>query len=251
VTGLSVRRGTSAGSTLDSGAVHVAIIELDDVRCSDEVLAAHLSSEELARAAGFRLALHRRRFLVAHAFLRSVLGDRVGRPPAALQFARGVHGKPLLAGVDGPAPHFSLSHSGSMAACAVADEPVGVDLESAQSISEETAIAARIFSLGRQARWAAESAPRRAATLLVGWTQFEALAKAQGGGLVAPPAPIDLDADMNRWQPVVDGGRWSVIALEPAAGSTMSVAVAGTPARLSVARAAWHEAGESATLRES
>jgi 4'-phosphopantetheinyl transferase len=251
VTALSLEPGTSAGSTLDPGAVHVSFIELDAVRCADDLLAAHLSSDELARAAGFRLALHRRRFLVAHAFLRSVLGDCLGRPPAALQFARGVHGKPLLTGLGGLVPHFSLSHSGSMAACAVADEPVGVDLECAQPISEETAIATRIFSPRRQAEWAAEPALRRAATLLVGWTQFEALAKAQGGGLVAPPRPIDLDAEMNRWQPVADRGRWSVIALEPATGSVMSVAVAGTPARLSVARAAWHEAGESATLRES
>lgn len=241
----------SAGSTLDPGAVHVSVIELDGVACADDVLAARLSRDELARAAGFRLALHRRRFLVAHAFLRSVLGDCLGRPPAALQFARGAQGKPLLAGEDGPVLHFSLSHSGSMAACAVADAPIGVDLECAQSIAEEAAIAARIFSRERQRRWAEEPAPRRATSLLVGWTQFEALAKAQGGGLVAPPGPIDLDGELNQWQPVADRGRWSVIALEPAAGGVLSVAVAGPPAWLSVARAAWHEAGESATLRES
>jgi hypothetical protein len=88
-------------------------------------------------------------------------------------------------------------------------------------------------------------------SLLVGWTQFEALAKAQGGGLVAPPRPIDLGAETNRWQPVTDRGQWSVIALEPAGGSVMSVAVAGPAGQLSVTRAAWHEAGESATLRES
>lgn len=251
MTAVSLRRGMSAGSTFDSAAVHVSIIGFDDVRCGDDVLSAHLSSEELARAAAFRLALHRRRFLVAHAFLRLVLGESIGRPPETLRFARGTHGKPLLTGEDGLTPQFSLSHSGSVVACAVANEPVGVDVECAQPIPEGAAIAARIFSRDRQARWAAEPVPGRAATLLVGWTQFEALAKAQGGGLVAPPAPIDLNGEMNHWRLVTDRGRWSVISLEAAAGSVMSVAVAGTAARLSVARAAWHRSGESATLRES
>ena len=228
-----------AGAALESGEVHVWTIDLDGVAVAEDVIAAHLSPEELARGAGFRLAVHRRRFLISHAFLRSVLGDYLDRHPAALRFGRAAQGKPLLIGEDGWAPHFSLSHSGSLAACAVAHQPVGVDLELDQPIAEEAGVAARIFSRDRQARWSAEPAPGRAVSLLVGWTQFEALAKAQGGGLVSPPEPIGLDGGMHSWRLVLDRGRWSVMTLRAIGGSVLSVAIAGGPARLSVRDWPW------------
>lgn len=240
MTALQVVCGLTADAALEAGEVHVWTLDLDGVTASEERLAAHLSRDELVRAAGFRLELHRRRFLISHAFMRSVLGDYVGRQPASLEFGRAAHGKPLLLGEDGRwTPHFSLSHSGSMAACAVARQPVGVDFEREQAIPEEAGIAARIFSSDRQSRWAAEPAPSRAVSLLVGWTEFEALAKAQGGGLVSPPDPIDLDGGLNSWRPVLDRGRWSVIAFQTTGGSVLSVAIAGGPGRLSVRDWPW------------
>lgn len=218
-----------------SGDVHVWTADLDAVTAPDEALAAHLSREELARAGSFVFRAHRRHYLVSHAFLRSVLGDCLGRRPAAIEVGRTARGKPLLTGGPDAALHFSLSHSGPVAACAVARESVGVDIEREQVIPEAAGIAARIFTAERLARWSAEPEPGRVLSLLVGWTQFEALAKAQGGGLVSPPAPIDFDGGTGRWQPVSDRGEhWSVTAVQPAEGTVLSVAIAGGPARLSV-----------------
>src|SRR5512132_1889057 len=158
-----------------SGDVHVWTADLDAVAAPDHALAAHLSREELARADSFVFGAHRRRYLVSHAFLRTVLGDCLGRPPAAIEVGRTAHGKPVLAGGPDAALHFSLSHSGPIAACAVARQAVGVDVEREQVIPEAAGIAARIFTAERLARWSAESEPGRMLSLLVGWTQFEAL----------------------------------------------------------------------------
>jgi 4'-phosphopantetheinyl transferase len=217
------------------GVVHLWTADLDAVAAPDDALAAHLSQEELLRADSFVFRAHRRRYLVSHAFLRSVLGDCLGRRPAAIEVGRTAHGKPVLAAGPDAALHFSLSHSGPVAACAVAREAVGVDIERERAIPEAAEVASRIFTAERLARWSAGPEPDRVLSLLVGWTQFEALAKAQGGGLVSPPAPIDLDGCTDRWQPVRDRGeRWSVTAVRPAEGTVLSVAIAGGPARLSM-----------------
>jgi 4'-phosphopantetheinyl transferase len=217
------------------GVVHLWTADLDAVAAPDDALAAHLSQDELLRADSFVFRAHRRRYLVSHAFLRSVLGDCLGRRPAAIEVGRTAHGKPVLAAGPDAALHFSLSHSGPVAACAVAREAVGVDIEREREIPEAAEVASRIFTAERLARWSAGPEPGRVLSLIVGWTQFEALAKAQGGGLVSPPAPIDLDGCTDRWQPVRDRGeRWSVAAVRPAEGTVLSVAVAGGPARLSM-----------------
>lgn len=231
--------GAPAGASLDAGQVDVWTLDLDAVTATDDALALHLSDEERARAAGFVLGVHRRRFLASHVFLRSVLGDCLGLPPAALEFGRTALGKPVLDGGAGARLHFSLSHSGSSAACAVARGPVGVDLEREQAIPEEEGVAARIFTPERLARWRAEPADSRTRSLLIGWTRFEALAKAQGGGLVRPPEPIDLDGGPNDWH-AIDGadGPWWIIALRPAAGIVLSVALPRAPARVSLRQ--WH-----------
>jgi 4'-phosphopantetheinyl transferase len=239
VTALPAASSVPAGASLESGEVHVWTLDLDAVTAANEALALHLSRDELARAAGFVREVHRRRFLISHVFLRSVLGDYLGRQPAALEFGRTALGKPVLGGAAADRLHFSLSHSGSSAACAVAREPVGLDLEREQVIPEEAGVAERIFTPGRLARWRAEPAESRTRSLLMGWTRFEALAKAQGGGLVRPPGPIDLDGEPNAWQVIEDGSaRWSVVALQPAGGIVLSVAVPRAPARLSVRQ--WH-----------
>lgn len=235
------------------GEVHVWTADLDAVSVPDDVFAATLSPEELTRAQRFVFGVHRRRYLVAHAFLRTVLGDCLGRSPAAIVFGRTAEGKPILAAGAAGAVHFSLSHSGSVAACAVALVPVGVDVEREQAIPEAAGVAARIFTAKRLAEWSALPEPSRTLALLVAWTEFEALAKAQGGGLVHPPSPLELEGDTGRWHAVLDrGDGWSVCAVRPASGTVLGVAVRGGPARLALrGRRPWQGAGESTTLRES
>ena len=90
------------------------------------------------------------------------------------------YGKPALA--DRPDIHFNLSHSGSLAVCAVSEYPVGVDVEKLRSA--DRGVALRCFQPREQA-WMERSADKgRAFTRL--WTRKESYMKLLGVGLSRP-----------------------------------------------------------------
>ena len=115
----------------------------------------------LCLGAGLLLAYALRRAGVSDLGLRSLPG-----------------GKPVLSAR--PDIHFNLSHSGTLAVCAVSDQPVGVDVEAVQSANPE--IAAMCF-LKQEQEWIDQSNdPDRAFTRL--WTRKESYLKRLGTGLV-------------------------------------------------------------------
>lgn len=83
-----------------------------------------LSDEELERAAQFRFAADRQRFVAAHAALRCALAAQTGERPEALRFTRSAFGKPSLSGW--PRLRFSLSHSLGLGLLAIGERgPLG------------------------------------------------------------------------------------------------------------------------------
>lgn len=78
-------------------------------------------------------------------------------------------GKPVAA----DAPHFCLAHAGDVAVCTVSDAPVGVDVESARSISP--GMRRKIFSASEQSRADAD--------MLWTWVAKESYIKLTGEGL--------------------------------------------------------------------
>lgn len=95
-------------------------------------------------------------------------------PPS---FAYEEGGKPFLK--DHPHIHFNLSHCRAGAACAVADHPVGVDMETVRPYKD--ALARHALSDDEYARVAASPDP--AAAFIRLWTMKEAFAKLTGRGL--------------------------------------------------------------------
>ncbi|MHC0433719.1 4'-phosphopantetheinyl transferase family protein [Streptomyces sp. O3] len=88
-----------------------------------------LSTAELDRARALRDPDTARRFTVAHAAVRTVLGGYLRRPPAALRWTTTEHGKPVFAG-ELRDWHWSLSRSGGYALLAVTrGAAVGADIE--------------------------------------------------------------------------------------------------------------------------
>lgn len=87
-------------------------------------------------------------------------------------FSYGGHGKPYIPG----GVHFSLSHSGELAALAVSETPVGLDVE---KIAPVRRAAARAFTSAE--REFMEADPERRFTYL--WTRKEAALKCTGAGL--------------------------------------------------------------------
>src|SRR6059058_2243518 len=90
-----------------------------------------LTLDDRARADRFRFESDRRRFCVARASLRLILGRYLKSKPGRLQIELGEFGKPYF--VDAKATQglrFNLSHSNELALMAISrDREVGVDVE--------------------------------------------------------------------------------------------------------------------------
>ncbi|MEU8616910.1 4'-phosphopantetheinyl transferase superfamily protein [Streptomyces sp. NPDC048623] len=132
----------------------------------------------------------RAQYVTAHALLRTVLGEVLGREPASLSFAKGPHGKPYL---DDAALEFSLSHSGELVAVALSpDAPVGVDVERVPEASGELPLP--VLSPAERAAYDEVPEPERAAAFTTYWVRKEAVLKATGEGLRVDPARLTVAA---------------------------------------------------------
>jgi 4'-phosphopantetheinyl transferase len=173
-------------------------------------LRALLSPDEQERAARFVLPEDRRRYIVARARLRQLLGARLGANPDEVELTYGIAGKPLLAPRYLRDLRFNVAHCGDTAVYAFADGcEVGVDIEREREIEEADAIAERVFS-------PAERDACRARGFLYCWTRKEAFVKALGTGLSSPLAELDVSA--------APAG-WSVRSFVPGPGLVGAVAV--------------------------
>jgi 4'-phosphopantetheinyl transferase len=186
--------------------VLVASLDIDA-----EPLAGLLSADERHRAGRFAFARERRRYIVARARLRQLLGERLGAAPESLQFVYKPHGKPALARCPGQRDlRFNVSHCGEVAAYAFAEgREVGVDVEREREIEDAEAIAERCFS-------PAERDACRVLGFLYCWTRKEAFVKALGSGLSSPLPELDVSGAPQGW---------SVQSFVPGPGLVGAVAV--------------------------
>ena len=145
-----------------------------------------LSSDEVERCARYRHPVHRERFRVGRAAIRSILSLYVGVPPARLGFAYGYAGKPRQIGEAPRAPHFSFSRAEGMALLAVAPEPVGIDVASIDPRFACAGVASAAFDRSEVQAWSCLPERCRTPGFVKGWTSREAVVKAEGTGLGSP-----------------------------------------------------------------
>lgn len=226
---------------LDPSSVHVWRICLEVPDAEQAERAAVLSPDEMARAARFHFERDRRRWVAARGAVRAILAGYLGRSAPSLTFRIGPHGKPAL---DGPPAadglEFNLSHSGSLALCAVArGRAVGVDVEAIRPDFATGNIARRFFSRAEVAALEALPPAARVEAFFACWTRKEAYIKARGTGValgldrfevsLAPDRPAALLATLD--DPAA-AARWRLVALRPGEGYA-GAAVTDGPARLS------------------
>ncbi|MBR7835539.1 4'-phosphopantetheinyl transferase superfamily protein [Actinospica durhamensis] len=177
----------------DADVVHVWLAGDDVPEPALTRMHALLDAEEQRRAAAFLRPDHRRRFIVAHAAARSIVGARLGVPAEQIRWRIGPHGKPSVAGPHpGPdsAPRagieVNLSHSGSLCAVAVsATRPVGVDVQRLCPGMDVAAMARRYFAAPEVAFVLADTSPEvRSSRFIRLWARKEAMVKAAGGRLL-------------------------------------------------------------------
>jgi 4'-phosphopantetheinyl transferase len=201
-------------------AVAVRFGRLDVAPEEEARLAALLAADERARAALFRFARDRRRFVVRRGRAREWLAEEVGGNPARLRFTANAHGKPELTG----GPHFSLSHSGETMMLAIGDAELGCDIEAIDPALDWPPLARTFFSPTENAALAA-LAPEAARTAFFAcWSRKEAFIKALGLGLSYP-----LDAftvSVGAAPAVVSGGEgWEARPVQSPAGHRAALVV--------------------------
>ena len=198
--------------SLRTGVVHVWRCALDQEDNRLERLRRTLEPDELERASRFHFEKHRRHFIVARGFLRSVVARYLKTQPEALRFVYGAYGKPGLASEHGL--RFNLSHSNEVALLAVTlDAELGVDVEHIRADFASEDIARRFFSRAEVETFNALPKEEQVAAFFRCWTRKEAYIKAIGKGLsqaldafdvtLAPGAAPELtraeDDDVSRW----------------------------------------------------
>ncbi len=115
--------------------------------------------------------------LVGAALARYMIWKMFQVPLSQQHIAYGPYGKPYLSNY--PNAHFNISHSGQYVACAVADRPVGIDVQVVGMYRPEVAV--RVCSEEELARIGVSDDPAAEFTKL--WTRKEAHLKMLGRGI--------------------------------------------------------------------
>lgn len=174
--------------------LHVVIAGLDAGPEAVHALTQCLSPEERRRADRFRFDRDRRRFIVARARLRQLLGDRLKSRPEAVELVYGTHGKPALAKPsDNMDWRFNVSHCDDVAAYAFSEgHEVGIDIEALRNVHRADTIASQFFSRSEQETYLALDSSKKMAGFFNCWTRKEAFIKAIGLGISHPLDCFDV-----------------------------------------------------------
>jgi len=234
----------------DEGEVHVWWLSLVPEPRGVEREAEPLSPEERGRAARFRFARDRDRFVLGRSFLRTLLGTYTGEDPGRVRLEATEAGKPFLAG--GAGVHFNLSHCEDFGVLAVANRPVGVDLERVREVADAEAIAVRMFGDGEVEALRGYSAAERSAAFLRCWTRKEAFVKGKGVGLLTPLRSFEVSLDRTAGPMLLSceaaDGRWSLQDLEAPEAWVGALAIERGPVRLVHRRWPSHDRGTDARI---
>ncbi|MFB7008681.1 MULTISPECIES: 4'-phosphopantetheinyl transferase family protein [unclassified Streptomyces] len=157
------------------------------VRADTPVAPTTLDAGERRRARAFAQDAVRDRYVAGHAALRRLLAARLGVPPRQVALTRepcpvcgGPHGRPTVAG--GTPPYFSLAYSGGLCLIALADTPVGVDMERIPPSDVVSGLAADLHPVER-AELAGLPEDERPRAFARAWVRKEAYLKGLGTGL--------------------------------------------------------------------
>jgi 4'-phosphopantetheinyl transferase len=189
-----------------------------------------LSPDERERAARYRFAVHRDRFIAGRAALRHLLAAYTGTGPAQIQFREGPHGKPALA--DTGCVKFNASHSGDLGLYAVAyGREVGVDIEEHRVTEGLEDVASHYFAPAEQAHLKQAVAEDRPVLFFRCWTRKEAYVKALGTGLSCPLSAFCVSLEEEP-TPVIQGawgGTWRLFDITPSPGYSAALVTEREP----------------------
>lgn len=164
----------------------LSIWYVDPATMTDDALLARfrswLDDTEKQRMDRFVQPKHQHAFLVSHALVRRKLSDELGCEPCDIKFTTCGRGKPVLS--SDHHLHFNLSHTDGLAALAIANHPIGLDVEWLGRKGPGLDLAHRYFTDNEYRDIASQPREQQHHRLLTYWTLKEAYLKAQGWGIV-------------------------------------------------------------------
>ena len=149
---------------------------------SVQAMLPRVSEQRRAQALQFKHAFGQYACLKSYLMLQDLLREHYGIE-GDLVFSYNEHGKPMLKEVSNI--HFSISHCKEAIAVAVADRPVGIDVETLRMPSE--ALAEKVMDKGEKLRFDISDTPEDFFTAI--WTAKEAVMKCRGTGIVMEELP--------------------------------------------------------------
>jgi 4'-phosphopantetheinyl transferase len=150
-----------------------------------------LSDGERTRMAAMKTEKRRAQFLAARWQARWLLAEVLGGAPVEWELAAPLDAPPGVIGR--PDLHLSISHSGGRTACALATQPVGLDLEQPKRRRDVAGLVALCCTAGEQALFAGLSEDEADALFYQLWTVKEAWLKSRGEW-IAPHRLLRIDA---------------------------------------------------------
>ena len=144
-----------------------------------EALLPLLSPDKQERIKRYHFFRDTRNALLGDILARTEICRATGLSNRQLDFSTNEYGKPFL--TNNPHIHHNISHAGHFIACAVADEPVGIDIELIKPIDMK--IAERFFTKDEVAYIQRNQQPHCFYEI---WTKKESRIKWEGKGLSKP-----------------------------------------------------------------
>jgi 4'-phosphopantetheinyl transferase len=186
-----------------------------------------LDPDERTQADRFLFASDRTRFVARRGLLRLLLARTLNRDPKALRYGSTGHGKPFLR----EAPHlqFSLSHSGDLALCAMANAArIGCDIERLDPKLASRETAATMFSTAENRSLMTLPASDFVEGFFNCWTRKEAFVKGIGVGLSYPLKAFDVSTTPGEDARFLSGASgWSLSSFDPIIGYRAAIALNG------------------------
>jgi len=153
-----------------------------------------LSFEELQRADRYKNENARQQFILSRCALRIILGRYLLIRPSDIVFRYTQHKKPYITDSKKNL-HFNISHSESIAVCAVTlNYHIGVDVELLKPLDDIFCLAKNILSNAEYDYFIEIPQERRLTFFYKAWTRKESFLKAVGTGLLYPIQEIELFA---------------------------------------------------------
>src|SRR5436309_12114701 len=153
-----------------------------------------LSEQEITKAGLFRFMRDRRRWIIAHGFLRLLLSRYLLVDAGLLHFDVNAYGKPFLVSpVQSTSLQFNVSHSHELALYAFSySRQVGIDVEYKRANVDYEGVARVSFSQDEQARLRSLPDELKQEAFYNCWARKEAYIKARGKGMSIDLAQFDV-----------------------------------------------------------